>query len=116
MQTPPMVVPDPEDLLHLPVEVLPGDEQWVNSVVAEAEGGDQLLLTWDQIARSVSIRWRLDDREVLVMERECVVEVAVRQESGELVMLVRTQSQDLEGTLRVEVGASVRVVDALLAR
>lgn len=116
MKTPPMVVPDPEDLTNLPVDVLEGDEQWVSSVVAEADGGDQVLLTWDQVAQSASIRWQMDGREVLAMEREYVVEVAVRQEDGELVMLVRTRSEGLEGTLSVQVGASVRLVDALLAR
>jgi hypothetical protein len=116
MQNPPMITPLMEDLLHLPVEIRQGDERWVRSVVAETTEGDQLVITWDEVAQSTSIRWRMGGREVLVMEREYVVEVAVSQKDGDLVMLVRTRSEGLEGTLRVQVGSSVHVVDALLAR
>jgi len=111
-----MITPFMEDLLHFPGEIRQGDERRVRSFVAGTTEGDQLVLTWDEIAQSTSIRWRMGGREVLIMEREYVVEVAVGQEDGNLVVLIRTRSEGLEGTLRVQVGSSVHVVDALLAR
>ncbi len=72
-------VPRLEDLNDIGVGVEPSDQPGVVSLVAWANDGSTVMLTWDEIVGSASIRWLNGDEVRLVLERETPVKVSVRR-------------------------------------
>jgi hypothetical protein len=109
-------VPDRDDLSELPVEVLATDEPWVSSVVAEAEDGATVTVTWDAIARSVHVQWRSRDEDQLVLERETATRVSVHRINGDVEFRVLSEALETKGELVIRIGRIVTVHDALLRK
>jgi hypothetical protein len=109
-------VPQIADLGDLPIEVAPLDAPGVVAVTAWATDGAAVTLTWDVIARSVSVRWLEAGDERLTLEREAASKVSVREERGQVEFWVWSDTQDLAGQLVVRVGDHVGVSDAILHR
>lgn len=107
-------VPRLGDLSGLGIAVEPSDQSGVVSLVARANDGCTVTLTWDEIAGSVSIRW-LDGAVVrLAVERETPVKISVRDERGVIEFRVWSRWEGLGGELVVQVGEHVSVRDTLL--
>jgi hypothetical protein len=106
-------VPRVEDLADLPVEVRRADAPGVTTVTALANDGDTVAVTWDEIACSVSVRWR-EEVDRLVLERETASKVSVREGQGQIEFWIWSDSDGLTGELVVRVGAQVTVSDKLL--
>jgi hypothetical protein len=107
-------VPRPDDLEGLPVDVALGDEPGVCSVTTWADDGDDVTVTWDQLAGSVQVRWRSRDVDRLTLTREAASKVSVRYEGGQVEFHVWLRSDGLSGELVVIAGALVTVADTLL--
>lgn len=108
LEVPPLV-----DLDGLVVDVSP-DSPWVVSVSTSAGDGDAVMLSWDEIAGSVSFRWLEGAIERLVLEREAASKVSVRREHGHVQFWVWFRADGLSGQLIVDVGERVTVSDAIL--
>lgn len=111
-----MEVPRISDLAGLPVEVAVPGEHGVVSLTASANDGSVVTLTWDEVARSVHVRWTAGGEERLVIERETVSRVSVRVESGRVEFWIWSRAGDIGGTLVIRVGEAVHMSDALLRR
>lgn len=107
-------VPRLEDLSDVGVGVEPSDQPGVVSLVAWANDGSTVTLTWDEIAGSASIRWLYGDEERLVLERETPVKVSVRDERGVIEFHVWSRWEGMAGELIVRVSEHVAVHDTLL--
>lgn len=107
-------VPTEEDLAELPVEVLPGSEPGVCTITAVVGDGGEVSVTWDELASSVTVRWRSGGKERLVVERETATLVTIREERDQVVLHVRSEADELTGDLVIAVGADVTVADTLL--
>ncbi len=107
-------VPRLDDLRDLPIEIEPSDQAGVVSLTAWANDGGSVTLTWDEIAGSARIRWIDGDSERLVLERETVSKISVRDVGGSVRFRVWSRSHGLGGELVVDVGERVSVRDALL--
>lgn len=109
-------VPLDEDLAELPLEVLSGESLGVSTVLAVAGDGSELSVTWDEIACSVTVRWRSEGTDRLVMTRETATQVTIRDERDHTDFRIRSESDELTGELVIGVGSVVTVSDALLRR
>ncbi|MFJ4026721.1 hypothetical protein ACIPWF_06165 [Paenarthrobacter sp. NPDC089989] len=107
-------VPRLEDLSDVGIGVEPSDQPGVVSLIAWANDGSTVTLTWDEIAGSASIRWLYGDEVRLVLERETASKISVRNEVGRLEFRVWSRSEGLSGLLTVQVGEHVAVHDTLL--
>lgn len=107
-------VPRREDLSDIGVGVETSDQPWVVSLVAWANGGNTVTLTWDETAGSASIRWLNGDEERLVLEREAPVKISVRDKRGVIEFHVWSRWEGMAGELIVRVGQHVSVHDTLL--
>ncbi len=107
-------VPRLEDLSDVGVVIETSDQPWVVSLVAWANDGSTVTLTWDEIAGSASIRWLYGDEVRLVLERETPVKVSVRDERGVIEFHVWSCWEGMAGELIVRVGEHVSVHDTLL--
>lgn len=112
----PMDVPRLADLHGLPIEVVPSDEPGIVSVTSWANDGSVVTLTWDEAAGSVQVRWTEADEVRLLVERETVSKVTVREDRGQIEFWVWSDAGGLGGQLVVRVGDRVGVSDALLRR
>jgi hypothetical protein len=74
-----------------------GDEPWVRTVIAGSQVGDVVMLTWDEVARSASFRWRRNGHDLVVMEREYVSEIAVHDVEGQLTFPCSCEPKDSRG-------------------
>ncbi len=111
-----MEVPRLSDLEGLPVEVVSSDEPGVVSLTSWANDGSIVTLTWDETAGSVHVRWTEADEERLVLERETVSKVSVREDHGRIEFWIWSDAGGVVGQLLVRVGDHVGVSDALLRR
>jgi hypothetical protein len=107
-------VPRLEDLSDLGIAVDPSDQPGVVSLVAWANDGSTVTLTWDEIAGSASVRWLDGDVVRLALERETPVKISVRDERGVIEFRVWSRWEGLGGELFVQVGEHVAVRDTLL--
>lgn len=107
-------VPSLDDLAALGVLAESSDDGTVVSVTTWAGDGDLLILTWDEIANSASVRWSQGGQERLALEREMVSRISVRSDGGEVQFRVWSRCQHLSGALVVKAGARVTVRDAVL--
>ncbi|MET4622969.1 hypothetical protein ABIE18_004449 [Arthrobacter sp. 2762] len=107
-------VPQLEDLNDLGIVIEPSSQPWVVSVMAWANDGSAVELTWDEIAGSASIRWVNGDELRLALERETASKISVREESGRIEFRVWSRCEGLGGLLTVQVGEHVTVHDTLL--
>ena len=110
----PLAVPVLEDLVSLPVEVSRGDEPWVVSVTAKAVNGDEVTLTWDEVAASIHIRCVAQGVDRFIVERENIVRVDIRGSGDRIEFQAWLSSPDLEGSVLVVIGRGVTMGDALL--
>jgi hypothetical protein len=108
-------VPELADLAGLPVDVV-SDSAGVVSVTTWANDGDVVTLSWDEIAGSVNIRWLEGDVERLVLERETVSKVSIREEQSQVQFWIWSDAAGLGGQLVVRVGERVMVSDAILRK
>lgn len=111
-----MEVPQLSDLDGLPVEVVSSEEPGVVSVTSWANDGSVVTVTWDEIAGSVQVRWTEADEERLVVEREMVSKVSVREDHGRIEFWIWSDAGVLGGELVVRVGDHVGVSDVLLRK
>lgn len=107
-------VPHLDDLRDFGVVIDPSDQPAVVSLTASANDGDTVTLTWDELARSVCIRWLSGDRERLLVTRETASKVSVRDDHGVIQFLVWSRSDGLGGELVVRIADRVSVRDTLL--
>lgn len=107
-------VPVVDDLVELGLVVDRHDDAWVTTVTAWATDGSRVALTWDAIARSVTVRWFDDAGERAVLERETATRVSVRKHSGTIELRVWTRSEGVGGVLLIRVSDKVTLSDALL--
>lgn len=108
-------VPVVDDLIELGLVVDRGEDPWVATATAWAADGSGVALTWDEIARSVAVRWLDDAGDRARLERERATRVSVRrQDDGTIEFRVWMRSADLGGELLVQVGRRVTLSDALL--
>ena len=107
-------VPRLEDLDDLGIVIEPSSQPWVVSVIAWANEGSTVKLTWDEIAGSASVRWRDGDDVRLSLERETASKISVRDEHGRIEFRVWSRCEGLDGLLTVQVGEHVTVHDTLL--
>ena len=112
----PMEVPQVSDLGDLPVDVVSSHEVGVVSVTSWADDGSVVTLTWDETAGSVHVRWTEADEERLVVEREAVSKVSVREDHGRIEFWIWSDGGDLGGQMVIRVGGRVGFSDALLRR
>ncbi|HEX2133546.1 MAG TPA: hypothetical protein VHH15_18535 [Actinophytocola sp.] len=112
----PLEVPRLADLDDLAVEASLSDASGVVSVTAWANDGSVVVLTWDEIAGSVSVRCTQGGEERLVIERETASKVSVREEYGRVEFWIWSGAEGLGGQLVVRVGAYVGVSDVLLRK
>ncbi|GAA1845729.1 hypothetical protein [Agromyces salentinus] len=111
-----MEVPLLSDLDGLAVEVGPPESLGLASVTCWADDGSVVTLRWDEIAKSVHVRWTESGEDRLIVEREAVTKVSVRENSGRVEFWVWSDGGSLGGQLVVRVGERVHVSDALLRR
>lgn len=71
------VAPRSEEIDELSVTLPSPGEPWVVSVVERARDGDEVRMTWDEVAASVRILWVTDGRERLRLEREEIFRVGL---------------------------------------
>ncbi|MFV0458062.1 MAG: hypothetical protein ACK5MT_04720 [Actinomycetales bacterium] len=109
-------VPRLGDLDGLPVDIDVSGSLGVVSVTGWSGDGDTVVLTWDEFAGSVTVRWLEDSEERLVIEREAASKVSVREEEGQVEFWIWSGSDGLGGQLVVRVGERVRVTDAILCQ
>lgn len=107
-------VPRLSDLDGFSVEVAHSDEPGVVSLMARANDGAVVVLTWDETARSVFVTWTEADEERLRIERESASKVSVREDRGQLEFWVWTDAGSVGGQLVVRLGEHVGVSDVLL--
>lgn len=107
-------VPDLDDLRGLGIAIEPAEQDGVVSLIARANDGSSVKVTWDEIAGSISVRWLEGDDERLVLERETVSRISVRAEAGSVHFRVWSRSEGLRGELAISVGELVSVNDVLL--
>ncbi|WP_265523125.1 hypothetical protein [Oerskovia flava] len=107
-------VPGGDDLSGLPVDVSQGEEPWVRTITARAGDGDELTLTWDEVAASVHVRWSSSGRTRLEVYRECLTKVSVRDVGSCVELRVWCRDVELGGQLVAEIGERVVVTDTLL--
>jgi hypothetical protein len=107
-------VPRISDLDALSVEVVFSDEPGVASVTARANDGAVVILTWDEIAGSVSVRWVEDGIERLALDRESASKVSIREERGRVEFWIWSGVDGLSGQLIVSAAERVSVTDVLL--
>lgn len=107
-------VPRIADLERLSVELASSDAPGVLSVTAWANDGAMVILTWDEIAASVSVRWLEAGDVRLALNRESASKVSVREENGQVEFWIWSDSDGLSGRLVVCAGEHVSVTDELL--
>jgi hypothetical protein len=107
-------VPTIDDMTDLGVVVELSDQPGVVSVTAWAKDGSSVVLTWDEVACSASIRWLHGHEERLVLERETVVKISVDHEGGIVEFRVWSRSEGLAGELMVRLAGHVSMHDAML--
>lgn len=112
----PLEVPLLVDLEGLPIEVAPQDAPGVVSVRATALDGSVVTITWDEIAGSVMLRWHQAGSERLVIARESITKVSIREELGQVVFRVWLDAGDVGGQLSIFVGEVVVVSDVILRK
>jgi YD repeat-containing protein len=109
-------VPYITDLDDLPVDVVKLDTPGVVCVSAHANDGSIVRVTWDELARSVVIRWLEEDRERLTIVRETATKVSIHKEADQILFRIWSQWQGFEGKLVVRVGDQVSISDVMLRR
>lgn len=109
-------MPHWDDLVGLPVDVRQGDEPWVCTVTAWAGDGDEVAVTWDAVAGSAHVRWTASQQARLVVEREGLAKVSVRDAGDHVEFHIWFNVEGIGGELTVDVGGSVSVADTLLRR
>ena len=107
-------VPSLTELADLPVNVVPMDEPGVVAVTAHADDGDAVTITWDEFARSVTIRWMTSDVERVRVERELATRVSVIQNKGAIEFRSWMRTSDTGGQFLVRVADRVSLSDAIL--
>ena len=107
-------VPHVEDFAEVAVTAVSGEEAGVVSVTAESDGGAVVSLTWDVIARSVTVRWSEGDLEVFNLYRESATKLTITDEAGWVVFRVWSAVDGLLGVLVVCIGEVVTVHDQVL--
>ena len=111
-----MEVPQLSDLDDLPVEVVDSEQARVISVTSRSNDGSVVTLTWDEVASSIHLRWTEADRERLVLEREMISKVSVRDNHGQTEFWIWSSASDLGGQLVVRVSDQVSISDSLLRK
>lgn len=111
-----MEVPRLSDLDGLPVETVPAEEPGVVSVTSWANDGSVVTLTWDESGGSVQVRWTQTEEVRLLVEREAVSKISVREKRGGIEFWVWVDGEGIGGQLVVRVGDHVDVSDALLRK
>ncbi len=107
-------VPQLDDLVGVGIAIEPSQQPGVVTLVASANDGDTVALTWDEIAGSVTCRWLDREEECLVLYRETASKVSVRDDHGSVQFRVWSRFEGLDGTLVVQVGEHVSLHDTLL--
>lgn len=107
-------VPDLESLRGLGLEVEQLGSREIVRVTVRSDDGDDVTLTWDEIARSAQLSWTRDEQECAVMQRETVTQVTVNRNGAVTFISIATRSAGLGGRLLVTVGKGVSISDALL--
>ncbi len=108
------VAPRLEDLDELSVTFPSPGEPWVVSVVERARDGDEVRMTWDEVAASVRISWVADGRERLLLEWEEIFRVEIECLDGRVDFRARLRSTGLEGAIFVTIGETVTIKDTVL--
>lgn len=109
-------VPPTDAMRQLPVDVVVPSPPGAISVTAWANDGDSVTLTWDEIAGSAHLRWLVGNRSQLVLERETVIKIAVREVATQIEFSVLSRSSDVGGELVVRTGDHVTVSDVILRK
>jgi hypothetical protein len=109
-------VPRLDDLSDLDIVIEQPGQPGVVSLTSWANDGSSVILTWDEIAGSVSVRWSDGDSERLLLERESVSKISVRDEHGSIKFRVWSYWEGLGGELIVGIGEHILVRDKLLRR
>lgn len=111
-----MEVPQLSDLEDLPVEVSSTGEPGVVILTSWANDGSTVTFTWNEMARSIHVRWVESGEVRLLMEREAATKVSVRECHGRIELWVWFNADSLGGKLVVRVGDRVHISDALLRK
>jgi hypothetical protein len=111
-----MEVPRAVDLIGLPLEVIATSEPGVVSLIGKSPDGSAVTLTWDEAAGSVHLRWTCFDTDLLIVERECVSKISVRQEKDDVQYWIWLDVDGVGGQLVVTLGDVVTVSDSLLRK
>lgn len=107
-------VPQASDLDGLPVEFVTDEETTVVTVTSRAGDGSTVTLSWNEIARSVHLRWSAAGHSRFIVERETASKVSIREHRGGVEFRVWSASPGVGGQLVVRVDDRVTVEDALL--
>ena len=109
-------VPRLSDLDGLPVETVPAEVPGVVSVTGWANDGSVITLTWDETAGSVHVCRTQTEEVRLLVEREAVSKISVRESHGGIEFWVWVDGGGIGGQLVVRVGDHVDVSDTLLRK
>lgn len=107
-------VPDLAVLAEMALEVVTHDEPWVTTVRAIADDGLVAEMTWDQVAASVTAIVLRGDRTVVRIEREAMERVQVTRSDAGVHFDAALASEELGGTLTIDIGPTVSIRDTLL--
>lgn len=109
-------LPSISELSHLKVAIAPQDELGVVAVTANAEDGDSVTLTWDEVARSVTIRWMTNGVERVRIERELATKVSILEDRDAVEFRSWIRASDVDGHLLVRVANRVTISDSILRK
>lgn len=107
-------VPQADDVRDLALEWARSDKPWVTAVTAWANDGGVVTVTWDEVARSVHVRWVEAGEDRLLLERETATKVSISGDSGLVEFHIWSEVTGLAGHLALRVGRTVTITDALL--
>jgi hypothetical protein len=114
----PFEVPDDEEIfdrLGLQPTPVPGDEPTVRRLDAENADGRRLLLLYDRVGRSIRVQLIEPDGIVLDLFREGATRLLVASFSSRSVT-IEFCTDELGGTLELDLGDPIRITDKLLLR
>ncbi|WP_129669398.1 hypothetical protein [Phytoactinopolyspora endophytica] len=114
----PVKAPDDYELALLAVDVGHGDEPAQRTVTVVAGDGSRVVVAWDAWSNSATVRWYIGNHERLVMERETITEITIREERDHIRFRLRSEIEGQDdrfvGELVVLVGSDVSVSDTVL--
>ncbi len=96
------------------VESVDGEEEYVRSVTLTTASGASLVLVYDSIGRSVSVR--LVDSGVILLDlyREGATLLSVESARGSTGVVVAFETEELAGKLVVQIFPDLKVSDTML--